>query len=68
LTALSGRDLADASWCSKELLCSKKTRVELQKLHSPPSSCGFRRSTELGGVLTRVVVVFSPHVELVVTN
>ena len=31
-------------------------------------SCGFRRSSELGGVLTRVAVVFSPHVELLVTH
>ena len=48
-------------------MCAHKTRVELQKL-TASFSRGFRRPTELGGVFTRVAVVFSPHVELVVKN
>ena len=47
-----------------------RTKPELlqPKTSQPSFSRGFRRSTELGGAFTRLAVVFSAHVDLVVTN
>ena len=43
-------------------------RLQLQNIGVPHFSRGFQTFRRIGGALTRVVVVFSPPVELVVTN